>query len=88
MLRIQDALLSAGSVGVIVTGLAAMNDDIRRHVMNVVAGNTSELAIVAAPIGRAATIAMKTMNDYQTDNGVLFAFGVAAVVLFGFLFKM
>jgi hypothetical protein len=89
MQRIYDAFLTTGSIGVIVAGLAAMNDDVRRHIMNLVAGNVvSELAVVAAPVNRAATAAMKTLNDYQTDNGPLFAFGVAAVVLFGFLFKM
>ena len=87
MLRIQDALLGAGGFGLLVAALAAINSDVRRHVVTLVAGDVTELTIIAAPIDRAARVAFRALNDYQTDNGLLFAFGVAAVVLFGFLFK-
>ena len=87
MPRIQDALISAGGFGLLVAGLTAINTDVRRHVVNLGGGNVSELAIVADPIHRAARAAFQTLNDYQSDNGVLVAFGVAAVVLFAFLFK-
>jgi hypothetical protein len=87
MLRIHDAILTAGGLGLLVIGLAAINNDVRRHMAHLVGGDTSELVLVAAPINRAARAAVQTLHDYQTDNGALFAFGVAAVVLFGFLFK-
>ena len=87
MPRIQDAILSAGGLALLVAGLAAINSDARRHIAQVMVGDTRELAVAVAPIHRAARIAVATLNDYQTDNGALFAFGVAAVVLFGLLFK-
>jgi hypothetical protein len=87
MLRIYDALLSAGGIGLLVTAMAAINSDVRRYLGNVFAGDMSDLVAVTVPVNRAARVAVETMNAYKTDDGPLFAFGVAAVVLVGFLFK-
>lgn len=88
MLRIHDALMNFGAFGLLMTALAAIDSDIRRHIVNVVAGDSmKEMAIVAAPVDRVMRVAFATVRDYQTDNGELFAFAVAAVVLFAFLFK-
>lgn len=87
MQRIHNGFLAVGGLGALVAGLMAIDSDVRRHVMNLVAGNTSELELVAAPVNRAAHAAIKTLNDYRTDDGPLFAFAAVAVVLFGFLFK-
>jgi hypothetical protein len=87
MVRIQDAILSVSSLGVLVAGLMAINNDMRRHVMNIVAGNLGELTVVTAPVNKAARMAVHTLNDYQTDSGPLFAFAAFAVVLFGLMFK-
>jgi hypothetical protein len=88
MLRIHDAILNCGAFGLLMTGLAAIDSDIRRHLMNMVAGDSmTEMAIVTAPVDRVVRMTFATMRDYQTDNGALFAFAVAAIVLFAFLFK-
>ena len=87
MRRLYNAILCAGGIALLATGLAAINSDVRRHIVNVFHGDASELVIAAAPIDRAARIAVQTLNHYHTDNGHLFAFAVAAVVLFALLFK-
>ena len=88
MLRIHDALLNCGAFGLLMTALAAIDSDIRRHVLNVVAGDSmKEMAIMTAPVDRVVRVTFETLRDYQTDNGAMFAFAVAAVVLFAFLFK-
>jgi len=87
MRRIQNAIFSVGSLGVLAAVLAAIDRDVRRFVMNVVGGDASELAMITEPIHGAARIAIKTVNDYRTDDAPLFVFAVVAVVLFGFLFK-
>jgi hypothetical protein len=88
MLRIHDALLNFSAFSLLMTGLAALDNDIRRHLVNMVSGDSmKEMAIITAPVDRVARVAFETLRDYQTDNGALFAFAVAAVVLFAFLFK-
>ena len=87
MRRIQDALLGAGSLGLLVALLTAIDHDVRRFVTNVLGGDASELVRVTEPVNRAARIAIQTVNDYRTDDAPLFAFAVVAVVLFSFLFK-
>ena len=87
MLRLYDFILSAGGVGLLVICLAAINSDLRRYIVNIVHGDTRQLLVVAAPINRYARAAMQTVNDYRSDNTEMFAFGVAAFVLVGFLFK-
>ena len=87
MLRIYDALISAGGIGLLVTGMAALNSDVRRYLGNFFNGDMSDLVAVTVPVNRAARMAAETMNAYKTDDGPLFAFGVVAVVLVGFLFK-
>jgi hypothetical protein len=87
MPRIHDAFVSTVGIGLLVGGLTAINADVRRHVVNVAAGDAVEMGVIAAPFTRAARLAFETMSDYQSDNGVLVAFAVAAIVLFGFLFK-
>lgn len=87
MSRIHDAILSAASLGLLVAALTMFDKDVRRHVVTLVSGDVSEMAVVAAPISRAARAGFQLLNDYRTDDGPLFAFAVAAVVLFGLLFK-
>jgi hypothetical protein len=87
MSRIQDAILSACSIGVLVGVLSMVSSDMRRSVTNVLAGDASQLVMVTEPINRAARIVVKTVNGYWTDDFPLFAFGVLGVVLFGFLYK-
>jgi hypothetical protein len=87
MRRIYNAILAVGGIALLLTGLAAINTDMRRYIVNAVHGDARELVIAAAPIDRAARIAVATLNDFHNDNGHLFAFAVAAVVLFALLFR-
>lgn len=87
MARIHDAVLTVASLGLIVAGLAAFNSDARRHVANIFAGNTGDLAVIVAPVNQAVRVTMQTLNDYQSDSGPMFAFAAVAVVLFGLMFK-
>jgi hypothetical protein len=88
MLRIHAAILNGLSFCLVVAGMAAIDNNVRRHVVNIITGNAaSELAIVTAPANRFARAALEAVNDYRTDNEYLFGFGVVAAVLFAVLFK-
>jgi hypothetical protein len=68
--------------------MAAIDKDVRRHIVNVVAGDSATgLALIAAPVDRLGHLAFELLSDYQTDNPVLVVFGLVAVVLFAFLFR-
>lgn len=88
MRRTHNVILGALGVGLLVTALAAISTDVRNHVKRFAAGDTSQLILVTAPVNQAARVAYKTVNDYRTDEASMFYFGVAAIVLFGLLFKM
>jgi hypothetical protein len=88
MLRIHEALLSTVALSVILTGMAAIDSDMRQHLVNIVRGDSvNELAIVAAPVTGLGHLALETLGDYQADNPLVLAFAVAAVVLFALLFR-
>ena len=88
MLRIHAAILNGLGFCLLVAAMAAIDNNVRRHVVNVFTGNAaSELAVVTAPANRIVRVAFEAFSDYRTDNEWLFGFGVVAAVLFAVLFK-
>jgi hypothetical protein len=87
MMRIQNAIVSLGGLALLVGALVALNQDMRRHVENILTGNGSELTAITAPVNRAGRVVFQTLNDYRTDEGPMFAFALAAIVLVGFMWK-
>lgn len=88
MLRIHAAILNGLGFCLVVAGMAAIDHNVRRHVVNFVTGDAArELAIITAPANRFARVAFEALSDYRTDNEWLFGFGVVAAVLFAVLFR-
>ena len=86
--RSIEVFLHAGVLTILVAGIAAFNDDVRRHVVNVVAGDrTSELSLVAGPADRVMHTIYATAHSYAGSDGTLLAFGLGAVVLFTLMIR-
>ncbi len=86
--RSGEILIKAGSLCVLVIGMAALNEDLRRHLMNALAGDrASEWAFVAGPTEQLTRQLFATLSDYQLAHGPLVAFGVVGVVLLGFMLR-
>lgn len=84
----HNVILHATALSVLVAGLSAINLDVRRHVVNIVAGDAvSELAIIAAPVNQIGRLAVATLHDYEMANPLLMLFALAAVVLFVLMFR-
>jgi len=86
--RATEAVLNVGALSIVVAGMAAMNDDVRRHVVNVIAGDRgTELSIISGPADHATRAVFSTLHSYVGSDATLVAFGVAAVVLFTLMIK-
>ena len=86
--RSIEIFLHAGVLTILIAGIAAFNDDVRRHVVNVVAGDrTSELSLVAGPADRVMHTIYATAHSYAGSDGTLLAFGLGAVVLFTLMIR-
>ena len=86
--RATDVFLHAGVFTILIAGIAALNDDVRRHVVNAVAGDrASELSLVAGPADRVVRAIYSTMHSYAGSDGTLLAFGLGAVVLFTLMIR-
>ena len=83
------SLMSAASVCVLVTGMAALNPDVRSHVANVVFGDrATELSTMAAPARAALRAATSFVGSYTDAPRSVMAFGIGAVVLFCLMLRM
>ncbi|HMF94954.1 MAG TPA: hypothetical protein VKE96_11690 [Vicinamibacterales bacterium] len=86
--RLTEIVLSASALFVLVAGAALINDEVRKHVMNVVSGDgATELATIAAPAHRAALAVASTFGDVKAAPSSVVAFCVGAFVLFILMFR-
>jgi len=86
--RATEAVLNVGALSIIVAGVTAMNDDVRRHIVNVIAGDrAAELSIISGPAGRVTHTVFSTIHGFVGSDATLVAFGVGAVVLFTLMFR-
>jgi len=80
--------VNAACFCLLATGMAALSEDMRRHILNLLSGDgISELAVVTVPAGHIVHQVVATFADYQIHGGMV-AFGAVAVVLVGFMFRM
>jgi hypothetical protein len=83
------SMLNAGGLCLLVTGVAAMNDDVRNHLSNAVFGDrVTEFSIIAAPARDAMRAATSMVGHYSSAPGSVLAFGIGAVVLFCLMFRI
>jgi len=84
--RIGTGLLVNGACFcLLATGMAALSEDMRRHILNLLSGDgISELAVVTVPAGHIFHQLAATFADYQIHGGMV-AFGAVAAVLVGFM---
>jgi hypothetical protein len=78
----------AASVAALVAGLAAIDSDIRAHVVGFFSGNApSELSSVDWYVRDAARVVWHSVKDHSFGHGPLITFGVAAGVLLLFMLR-
>jgi hypothetical protein len=83
MLRLQAVFLNTMTIGLLLTGMAAIHPEIRRHIENIVSGDAvGELATVSSRVSQAGHYAVATFHGFQADNSSLVLFALVAVVLF------
>lgn len=71
-----------------VAGVAFLNDDIRRQLADVLAGDrSSQAAVVAANFAHLTRPVVDTFKTYWSVNPWLVGFGVVSLVLFLFIYK-
>ena len=84
----MEVFLHGGILTILIAGIAAINDDVRRHVVNVVAGDrASELSLVSGPADRVVHTVYAALHSYAGSDGTLLAFGLGAVVLFTLMIR-
>ena len=87
--RAVDAVIHVSALSLLVACMAAMNDDVRRFVVNMIAGDrVSELMIVAAPLDRVVRGVADSFNALPISHGPMVMFGALAAVLTWMMFKM
>ena len=86
--RAAEVILSVSTLCLLVAGMALINDEVRGHLVNAVVGDrAAEMATIAAPADHLVRFVVTTFRSAQGSDGTLLAFGVAAIALFGFMFR-
>ena len=86
--RCAEVIFSAGTLGLVVAGMALISEDFRRHLANLISGDRfSELSLISGPADHFTRSVMESFGSYQTINGELVMFGLATVFLVGFMLK-
>ena len=84
----SDAMLSAGSLLALITGMSILNADVRVQVANIMAGDSNgQLSAMAFRAQSYGHELMKSAAQYRADNGPMVGFGLVAVVLAFLMFK-
>jgi len=87
--RAVDAAIHFSALSLLVACMAAMNDDVRRFVVNLIAGDRmTELMLVAEPLDRIVRSVADSFNALPISHGPMVMFGVLAAVLTWLMFKM
>jgi len=86
--RGTEVVLNLAVLCLLMAGMALINDEVRGHLVNVVAGDrATELSMIAAPVGNVTRVVFATLRQYQGADGSVLAFGVGAVVLLGLMLR-
>jgi len=86
---ISDALISVGAVLLLLVALVCIDDRVRERVEGMVSTppSSSQIAGVGAQIQNVSTVMYKAARDHSVENAPMVIFGVAAVVLVGFMLR-
>ena len=77
-----------GSGGVLVGGVAVLDDTVRGRLIGIVSGDLlTELSMAGMPLHRAVRTVTEMVGYQTTQNGTLTVFAVAALVLFVLTFR-
>ena len=69
MLRIHNAILHTVALSLLVAGISAIHKDVRRHIVNIVAGDSmSELTLALAPVEWGASRSRRSMATGPTTR--------------------
>ncbi len=81
--RFTEGVVSVGSIGALVTAMAAIDETFRGRLMGILRGEPSnQLALAGMGLQRAAHAVMETVGDYRAVHTPLVLFVFAAVALF------
>jgi hypothetical protein len=82
--RLQAWFLSGCSVGVVMAGLAAINDTCRQYIFGALHGEVPDVL----PVVRVQAVTRQIVNFLPMDHTALMVFGAVALVLTVIMFKM
>ena len=86
---VSDALISLGAVLLLLVALVSIDDRVKERVEGLVFSppNSSQITGVGAQIQSVSTVMYKAARDHSVENAPMVIFGVAAVVLVGFMLR-
>lgn len=86
---VSDALISLGAVLLLLVALVSIDDRVKERVEGMLLSppNSSQIAGVGAQIQSVSTVMYKAARDHSVENAPMVIFGVAAVVLVGFMLR-
>ena len=86
--RLAERVMVMGSGGVLVGGVAVLDDTVRGRLIGIVSGDLlTELSMAGMPLHRAVRTVTEMVGYQTTQNGTLTVFAVAALVLFVLTFR-
>jgi hypothetical protein len=84
----MDGLLGVGSLGVLVTAMAAVNETFREHVTGILNANPSDnFAVASSSFNRTSQLVIATAVEYADSNTPMVVFALVAVVLLGLMLR-
>jgi hypothetical protein len=86
---VSDALISVGAVLLLLVALVSIDDRLKERVQGMVTRppNSSQIAGVGAQVQNVSTVIYKAARDHSIENAPMVIFGVAAIVLVGFMLR-
>jgi hypothetical protein len=86
---VSDTLISLGAVVLLLVALVSIDHRLKEKVEGLVMTppNSSEIAGVGAQIQNVSTVVYKAARDHSVEHAPMVIFGVAAVVLVGFMLR-
>lgn len=83
-----ERLIGAGSVCVLVAGIAALSDEVNLAVWGVIKGEPLvELSLGGWRLARIASMVTETLSSYAGDHTSLVLYGLGALVLVGLMLR-
>jgi len=86
---VSDALISVGAVLLLLVALVSIDDRLKERVERLMTTppSSSEIAGAGAQLQNVSTVMYKAARNHSVENAPMVIFGVAAVVLVGFMLR-